>query len=138
MRIAMDTNQVLSAFLWGGNPFKLLELARANQVVVLTSDELVDELEDVLSRAKFAKRFTALNLTPSQVLEDYRQLAELVQPVSIPPDAVRDPDDLIVLACAVGGQADYIVSGDGDLLDLEQFQKIPVITVAKCLELFSD
>ncbi len=64
----------------------------------------------------------------------YMRLAEIVQPAVVPEHVIRDPKDQIVLGCAVGGQADYIVSGDKDLLTLERYENIPIITATGFLE----
>ncbi|MBZ0298665.1 MAG: hypothetical protein K8J31_02945 [Anaerolineae bacterium] len=58
----------------------------------------------------------------------------LVEPVSIPQEAVRDPDDLKILAAAVGGTATHIVSGDNDLLTLGTFEAIRILTAGEFLE----
>jgi len=52
-----------------------------------------------------------------------------------PPAALRDPDDVHVLACAVTAEADAIVTGDNDLLALESFEGIPIIKAAEALKL---
>lgn len=62
-------------------------------------------------------------------MQRFRTIAQIVVPAAIPSDAVRDKDDVHVLACAVGGQADYIVSGDEDLLTVGAYQGIPIVTV---------
>lgn len=53
------------------------------------------------------------------------------------PKVSRDPDDDQVLACALAAQADLIVSGDADLLDLKSFQGIPILTAARAVERIS-
>jgi len=53
---------------------------------------------------------------------------------TIPPTILRDPDDDAVLAAALGGQAQLIVSGDRDLLDLRQFRSIPIVSVNAALD----
>jgi predicted nucleic acid-binding protein len=58
----------------------------------------------------------------------------MFDPAPMPvPAALRDPDDVHVLACAAAAQADAIVSGDKDLLDLKTFAGIPIINAADAL-----
>jgi uncharacterized protein len=57
----------------------------------------------------------------------------LVTPASISPTVLTDSDDDVVVACALPAGSDFIVSGDADLLNLKQFQSIPIITVAAVL-----
>jgi len=56
VRVVADTNTVVSAFLWGGPPASVLASARERRITLLTSAALLAELEDVLSREKFAAR----------------------------------------------------------------------------------
>ena len=76
------------------------------------------------------------HLDAQQAISDIYDLSELVEPAEIPDDAVRDPKDRIILACAVGGQADYIISGDKDLTTLGTYAGIPIVTPAQFLNMF--
>ena len=62
-----------------------------------------------------------------------KTLARLVVPVPIAPVVEADPDDDAVLACAVAAQAEVIVSGDSDLLALESYEGIPIITAVQLM-----
>lgn len=101
-------------------------------------DVLIAELSEVLWREKFSPRFAALQTTPDQFLGDFRAVVEIVEPSKIPPDAADDPDDVAVLACAVGGQADCIITGDDDLLRLESYQNIPIWTARQFCDYLED
>lgn len=135
MRVVADTNTVVSAFLWGGPPAAVLVAARAGRITLFTSPVLLAELEDVLSREKFAERIVRVGSSVAQMLAGYRALATIVRPASIEP-AVRDPDDDHVLACAKAAQAQLIVSRDKDLLDLREHQGIPILASADALQRF--
>ena len=65
--------------------------------------------------------------TVRDVLADYLEIVEVVEPLEIP-HVVRDPDDDHVLARALAAKANLIVSGDKDLLDLPEYQGIPILT----------
>lgn len=62
-------------------------------------------------------------------------MAEIASPADVPEDAVRDPEDRMILACAVGGKADLIVSGDKDLVVLKAYQGISIVTPSAFLNL---
>jgi putative PIN family toxin of toxin-antitoxin system len=68
------------------------------------------------------------------VLTRLRSLGELVVPAESV-SVCRDPDDNRILEAAVAGRADYIVTGDADLLSMQSFQQIPIVTVSDFLEL---
>lgn len=73
MRLVVDTNVVVSAFLWQGTPGRLLEMAGEKQVRLFASRALLDELADVLGRKKLAKRVAATGLTVPQMLAGLSQ-----------------------------------------------------------------
>jgi putative PIN family toxin of toxin-antitoxin system len=98
-RSCFDTNIVVSAFLWGGNPRAILDAARRGTIKLFTSAALIAEIEDVLSRTKFAQRIAEVGSSVDEMLGDYLALAQLVRPTEHPAVA-RDPDDDHVIACA--------------------------------------
>ena len=136
MRVVADTNTVLSAFLWGGNPKAVLDAARDERITLHTSPALLAELEDVLSREKFTARIRAVGSTVADLLAEYRALVTVERPAPIPP-TVRDPDDDAVLACALAAAAELIVTRDQDLRTLGTFQDIPILPAAQALELIA-
>lgn len=133
MRAVLDTNLILSAFLWFGTPRVLLDQVRAGHVTLFTSAELLVELRDVLGRRKFARKLAAFGFTPDQLVAEYLTLATAVQAQPLPAAVCLDPDDDAVLACAVAANADIIVSGDRHLLALGSYQGIPILTAAAVL-----
>lgn len=133
MRIVVDTNTVLSGLLWQGPPRRLLDLARARQITLCTSQTLLAELAEVIARDKFAHRVRAAGLSAAELVQDYERLAETVTPQLLPAPVSRDPDDDHVLACALAAQVQLIVSGDADLLDLKAYQNIPICTASAAL-----
>lgn len=134
MRLVLDTNTVLSALLWRGTPYRLLETIRNQHpsLQLYSSPVLLEELTDVIARPAFSKQLNSIGKTVRQVLADYIEIVDLVEPIEIP-QVVRDPDDDHVIACALVAKADLIVSGDKDLLDLNSFQNIPILAPAEAL-----
>ncbi len=134
MRLVLDTNIVLSGLLWRGTPYQLFTRIKQTRTLQLVSSPvMLEELADVLTRQQCTKRLATIGQSGAQVLADYLQVVELVEPVSIPPTS-RDPDDDAILACALAAHADLIVSGDADLLVLKQFQDIPIVTAAQAIK----
>jgi putative PIN family toxin of toxin-antitoxin system len=133
MKLLLDTNVLVSAFLWQGVPGRLIELAIEQEIQLVTSRVLLDELADVLPRKKLAKKVAATGLTPTQIVLNYRRLAQLVTTRKLSQAVSRDADDDHVIACAIAAQADLIVSGDEHLLSLKIHQNIPILTPAEAL-----
>jgi len=138
IRAVCDTNIVVSGLLWGGAPAQAIDAAIEQQITLLTSEILIAELMKVLSRSKFKPRFEQLGKSAEDFVANYRALVEIVIPAPILPTIIADPTDDAVLACAAGGKAEYIVSGDKHLLMLGRFEAIPIITINDFLEKLAD
>jgi putative PIN family toxin of toxin-antitoxin system len=135
VRIVLDTNVVLSALLWRGTPYQLLEAIRnRSETRLFTSPALLDELAGVLTRSSPTKRLAVIGKTARAVLADYVEAAEVVEPEHVQRVVPNDADDDQVIAAAVTAGADWIVSGDADLLSLGSYQGIPIITAAQAVE----
>ena len=134
MRLVLDTNTVISGLLWQGAPGGLIDAAQGGTLSLFTSAALLAELRGVLSRRKFAAQLETRALRAAEILEGYAALATIVAPAIIAPVVAKDPTDDAVLACALAAQADLVVSGDSDLLDLKSYHGIPIIGAAEALE----
>jgi putative PIN family toxin of toxin-antitoxin system len=133
VRLVLDTNVVISALLWRGTPYRLLEAIRRHDGLQLySSSALLEELTDVANRPAFTKRLATIGKTAPEIFVDYLEAIELVEPLDVPRVA-RDPDDDHVLACALAASAELIVSGDLDLLALTAYERIPIVTPAAAL-----
>lgn len=136
VRIVLDTNVVLSALLWRGTPYRLLEAARQRETAELfTSAVLLEELAEILIRPVPAKRLAIIGRTARQVLADYVNAVDLVMPLAVPAVITADPDDDHVIAAAVEARADLIVSGDRHLLDLGRHGAIRILTPAEAVRI---
>jgi uncharacterized protein len=133
MRTVPDTNIVISGLLWRGNPRRVLDAARDGIIELYTSPVLLEELEDVLSREKFTKLLEAASVTVRELIDGYSALATVIDAELIEPVIIRDPDDDAVIACALSAEAEIIVSGDDDLLDLKEHQGIRILTATELL-----
>ena len=100
MRLVVDTNVLVSAFLWQGTPGRLIELVGENEHQFFTSRALLDELAEVLHRKKLAKQVLATGLTAAQMLHNYQRLAATVTAHRLVQQVSRDADDDAVLAQA--------------------------------------
>jgi putative PIN family toxin of toxin-antitoxin system len=136
VRIVLDTNVALSALLWRGTPWRLLQAIERNEALQLfTSAALLAELADVMARPVPAKRLALFGRPARELLTDYIEAVDLVTPFAIPAVVSADPDDDQVIAAAVAAHAELIVSGDRHLLDLGRHQDICIVTPAEALRL---
>ena len=124
-----DTNVVVSGLLWPGASASVLDAAVSRGFQLVTTDELLAELEEVLSRPHLEPRLRARGRTVAEVVSRYRAVSTLVSPADLePPAELRDLEDLPVLRCAVAAKAQAIVTGDKDLLVLKEFEGIQMLT----------
>jgi putative PIN family toxin of toxin-antitoxin system len=133
VRLVLDTNVVASAILWGGTPPQLVDAAKAGVFELVTSQTLLAEQLDVLGRKKFAARLQDAGLTPQGIVDDLRRLAPVVSPPAVPRVVPNDPDDDHVLAGALDGSADLVVSGDRHLLVIGSFEGMPIVTASEAV-----
>lgn len=123
MRVVVDTNVFITGLFWGGRPRRVMDPAAAGRFQALTSVELLLELEDVLT-----EDFDVPQEQVDLVLRDVLSYAEMIVPGEETDIAVRDAGDVKVIARAIAGGADCIVTGDQDLLSLGEVEGIGVLT----------
>jgi putative PIN family toxin of toxin-antitoxin system len=129
-RYVFDTNVIVSSLLFEkGNPSKAFRYALKHGEVLL-SVELLEELSDVLGREKFDRFVTSEER--DEFLETFVERAMLVEVIERVQEC-RDPRDDKILELALNGQAEYIVSGDKDLLVLNPFRTVKIITAEEFL-----
>lgn len=127
IRAVLDTNIIISGSLWGGTPRQIMQAIAHQQLKPITSEALLEELAEVIQRPKFAERLKKISRTPTEIVEEYVKMAEIFEAVTFPHVIIpEDPDDDMVLACAIGGKVDAIVSGNSHLLKLGVYENIPI------------
>lgn len=134
--VVVDTNVVISALLSPtGEPRRFFETVLARDLELLMSEAVYEELMTRLMRPKFDRYRDedAWRLFLGELIE----LATWCPDASIEP-ICRDPDDDKFLALAVTGGADVIISGDDDLLDLGDYDGVPIMTPAAFMQAVSE
>lgn len=135
MRLVIDTNLWISATFWEDNPPRqLIDFVRDNseEITVLMSDWLIGEIAYTLNR--LWPSYGPQNLNPARIVRNIRGSTESVV-VTSKVEVSRDRNDNPVLALAKDGHADYLVTGDKDLLVLKKFGKTHILTAREIIEL---
>lgn len=128
-RVVLDSNILISAYVFGGKPEIILKLAISKKIQCITSPTLISEFLDVL-RKKF-------KVTEPDILElqnEIEDLSEIVYPTQTL-NIVKDNDDNRVLEAAMEGNCEYIVTGDKDLLTLKTYKGIKILTAEEFLKI---
>ncbi|MGZ3757756.1 MAG: putative toxin-antitoxin system toxin component, PIN family [Mucilaginibacter sp.] len=127
----IDTNTLISAFILpASNARKALNKARKEGRILL-SQETSKEFENVFIRSKFDK-YLPLEIR-LEIIDDFKSLTIEQNPTMIINDC-RDPKDNKFLELAVSGAVDCIITGDQDLLVLNPYKQIPILTINQFLE----
>jgi putative PIN family toxin of toxin-antitoxin system len=123
MKVVFDTNVLVSAFVAEGVCSKLLGRARRRQFQLITCPFILKEFEGVL-----LKKLSATKGETRQVLRILAEaISALIQPAQPVSGICRDPDDDPILSCAIAASADYLVTGDSDLLELREFRETRIV-----------
>jgi uncharacterized protein len=112
LRIVVDTNLWIRALLGGPVTLPILGAWQARRFTVVVSQPLIDELNDVWQRPRLRRRIDAGDV--ERLLEQLYLRGEMVELTTVPPRC-RDPQDHPVLATAIDGHVDAVVTGDDDL-----------------------
>ncbi|GCL35171.1 nucleotide binding protein PINc [Sphaerospermopsis reniformis] len=138
MKVVVDVNVLISALLWGGTPRKTLILAQNNQISIFASPDLFQELETTLKRTKFQAKIKSLGLTVEDILDATTEVLQTCPNISLDIDIsqLRDMKDYHILAAAVSAQAEVLITGDQDLLVLNKFAEILIMTPADFLNTY--
>jgi putative PIN family toxin of toxin-antitoxin system len=132
--VVLDTNVVVSALIWGGTPYKLIQAAAAGDIELVTSPALLTELSDVLGRAHLASRLGAQRSSVEQAIALYGELAIVVSPLNTSRVVANDMDDDHVIAAAVAAGADLVVSGDRKhLLPMGSHRGMDIVDAAEAV-----
>lgn len=134
LRVVLDTNVYLSAFVFPhGKVGTVWRLALQRRYIVVTSPFIVREL-----MRKLREKFVYGEAIREQIKRKVIKHAEVFQEKKIPTVIAEDPDDNHILACALAGKADCIVSGDKDLLRLKTFEGIAIVTPLEFLRILGE
>ncbi|MEK6973921.1 MAG: putative toxin-antitoxin system toxin component, PIN family [Nanoarchaeota archaeon] len=133
-RIVLDTNILISAFGWKGNPYRILNLVIDQNFELIISQKQIEELRRVLTypRLKITQeqqsRFLNLVLNIAIVVKTNDRLNIIKE----------DPSDNIILESAADNDVEYLISGNKHLLKLKKFENVKIMTAAQFLSFIKD
>ncbi|MEO6637252.1 MAG: putative toxin-antitoxin system toxin component, PIN family [Ginsengibacter sp.] len=130
-RVIIDTNLWIS-FLLTKNFTRLDKMISHKEVVLLFSQELINEIVEVTQRRKFRKYFSLDDV--ENLLTKIKSRAEFIKVESIL-TYCKDPKDNFLLSLSIDGDATHLITGDKDLLVLEKYVKTKILSIAEYLNL---
>jgi putative PIN family toxin of toxin-antitoxin system len=136
MKAVLDTNVLISGVISTGVPHEVVVKGFEGKYEIVVSIETLTEFRKTL--LKYPERFHMDEEEVQQEVETIRYFAEFVDPIEDIHAVDDDPDDDKFLEAAVAGNVEYIVSGDGHLLDLDAFRGIPIVDPRTFYERLTD
>jgi putative PIN family toxin of toxin-antitoxin system len=132
LKITLDTNVLISAMFWSGVPHRILEECKTRNLKLALSPDILTEFKEALIKEE---KFEQTEKTVSQQVEVLIGISSIVIPKEKIQVIKKDPNDNMILECAVAGNSDYIVSGDEHLLELKEFRGIKIVTPREFVEI---
>ncbi|GHT40961.1 hypothetical protein FACS189443_2050 [Planctomycetales bacterium] len=124
MRIVIDVNSWVSYLMSSKYRKRIKNVLLSNTLLV--SPQFLEELEDVCMRPQFIKYFSFNEYSElQQYLQDEAELIVTVSEIAV----CRDPNDDYLLELALDGKADYLITGDNDLLTLKLFERTKIVSI---------
>ena len=134
MKAVFDTNVLIAAFLTEGLCSGLLIRARKQAFNLVLCDDIIREFEGILMK-KF--KLTSIDISEISTIVS-EAVSEILHKLGPIPNICGDPNDDMIIACAMDAAADYIVTGDEDLLILKRYKDIVIINPRNFESLFAD
>lgn len=139
MKAVLDTNVIVSAFLSPTSPAaRILEAYQRGDFELVVSSELLQEYEDALAYDKVRCYHQLDRSQIAKAIRDLAATANVVEPTTPASVISQDPDDNKLFTCALAGHAQYIVSGDAQVLAVEQHQGIHTLSPVSFLVLVAE
>ena len=135
LKLVLDTNTLISAFFWKGNEYELFKKIEKGGAKLFISKKIINEIKLVLNRPKFQEIIKLTNLTTNEIIKKVISVSHIVVGPKLNIKICRDPKDNKFLECAEHTKADYLVSGDKDLLVLKEYKGIKISRTSKILNL---
>lgn len=123
MRAVLDTNVVMSAIFFGGDPRAIVRAAVSRRICLVATRAVVNEYREIAARLHEIYPDIAYR-RPLAILESN---LKMVRPATLSGKVCRDPDDDAIVSCALGGRAKIICSGDEDLLAMNGYRGLEVL-----------
>ena len=132
-KVVLDTNILVSALLFKGELAGIVDLWKTGKIVPMLSKEMFVEFRTVLEYPKFSLTWQEIKVIIEEEVLPYFEVIEVTENIK---GICRDVDDDKFIACAVSASADFIVTGDKDLLDLGKYKSVKIISASVLLKMF--
>lgn len=129
MKLVIDTNLFVSGIFWGGNPYKLLKYWINDKFELIVTTEILDEYYRVINEISYKDK----QLANEWLIFISKNIKIIKNVINL--RICRDEHDNKFINCAISGNADYLITGDKDLLDLAEVNNIRIMKVKHFLDI---
>jgi len=129
--VVLDTNTVVSALLFSGTASRVVSLWQSRRITVLVSKAILEEYLRVLAYPKFQLSDQEIRALVEEELLPFVETIRVRRRLAV---VRRDPEDDKFLECAVAGRAQYLITGDRDLRELDSYRGTTILTVGEFLK----
>ncbi len=136
MKITTDTNVLVSSTFWYGDSDRILRKVKEKEIELVLSELIIKEFSRVLNYEDIQNKIKNKNLEMRRTVEKIISMSTITEPTQKLDIVKEDPDDNIILECALEGNVDYIISQDKHLLKLKEFKGMKIICPKDFLDLF--
>jgi len=124
--------------IWGGLPAGIIKAAEDNSVLIIVSEEIIQEINRTLAYPRLRRIYEEAGISREQLIEAVIRIGKLVNVKTKVNIVHEDPADNKFLECALDGNAGYVVSGDEHLLRIERYRRIRILSVKQFLKLLEE
>ena len=121
--VVLDTNIFISAVFWEGKPYRIVNKAINQEIIVFISNEIIKEIRKVLARD-----FSLEKQEIDSIIDAVAYFTNFIEPKEKVKAVKEDPDDDRIIGCALACNAQFIVSSDNHLLKLKNFRNIKIVS----------
>ena len=133
IRVVLDTNILISALLFKRELSRIVGLWQEGKILPIISRETFDELRTILEYPKFSLIATEIKSPIEYEILPFFEVAKVSEHVK---GACRNPGDNKFISCAISADADFIVTGDKDLSDLNKYRFVRIIQASNFIKMF--
>ena len=137
IKVVLDTNVLISAFLWQKDVKEIFDLAKENKIQICVTKEILDEFYRVLNYPEFSSRLKLIDKTPEEIINEFLEIVKFYPSKKFKTVIIKeDPTDDKFLSAALSSSALFVISGNKHLLKLREFKGISIVSPKEFLKYF--
>ena len=137
IKVVLDTNVLISAFLWQKDVKEIFNLAKENKIQICVTKEILDEFYRVLNYPEFSSRLKLIDKTPEEIINEFLEIVKFYPSKKFKTVIIKeDPTDDKFLSAALSSSALFVISGNKHLLKLREFKGISIVSPKEFLKYF--